>query len=383
MKKVLMLIALFTIIFSHGQVHESSNGGVGIGTSAPSSKLDIEQNLNGSTFVEITNTSTGNSARRGITAGNGTPGHSAFILSTSANYNTVPTWANSGVVGTDSQLLNGLVLRTASGKIRFQPNGTSDKIVFTENGSIGIGTNNPSATLEINKNFNGSAATYILNQSDSPKSRAILLVGEEPFGGNYGYLAHFNANYVGNWGDYTYGNSTWLSAGDVNGLNIIAGNSQGKIVFGTGPSEKMRLTANGNLGIGTTNPGSYKLAVNGNIHAKEVKVDLTGWLDYVFKEGYDLPTLSAVEQHIQEKGHLINIPSAREVEEKGIQLGEMNKLLLEKIEELTLYTLEQEKEIQKLKAQNSKIELLERENKKMVELGNRLHKIEQLLNQER
>ena len=359
MKKLLIPIASFTIIFSHGQVHETSNGGVGIGTSAPSSKLDIEQNLNGSTFVEITNTSTGNSARRGITAGNGTPGHSAFILSTSANYNTVPTWANSGVVGTDSQLLNGLVLRTSSGKIRFQPNGTSDKIVFTEYGSVGIGTNNPRATLEINKNFNGSAATFILNQSDSPKSRAILLVGKRPTGGNYGYLAHFNANYVGNWGDYTYGNSTWLSASDVNGLNIIAGNSQGKIVFGTGPSEKMRLTANGNLGIGTTNPGSYKLAVNGNIHVKEVKVDLTGWPDYVFKEGYDLPTLSAVEQHIQEKGHLINIPSAKEVEENGIQLGEMNKLLLEKIEELTLYLIQLKNENKKIHELEEKLAVME------------------------
>nr|WP_299170382.1 hypothetical protein [uncultured Allomuricauda sp.] len=105
------------------------------------------------------------------------------------------------------------------------------------------------------------------------------------------------------------------------------------------------LSVDQSVGIGTTNPGSYKLAVNGNIRAKEIKVE-TGWADYVFKEGYDLPTLEEVEQHIKEKGHLINIPSAKEVEENGIQLGEMNKLLLEKIEELTLYAIQQQKEIQ-------------------------------------
>ncbi len=100
----------------------------------------------------------------------------------------------------------------------------------------------------------------------------------------------------------------------------------------------------GNVGIGTTAPDS-KLAVNGDIHAQEVKVDLVGWPDYVLKEGYDLPSLKEVEQHIREKGHLINIPSATEVEENGIQLGEMNKLLLEKIEELTLYTIHQEEKL--------------------------------------
>ncbi|SFC66612.1 hypothetical protein SAMN04487891_1202 [Flagellimonas taeanensis] len=104
---------------------------------------------------------------------------------------------------------------------------------------------------------------------------------------------------------------------------------------------------NGNVGIGTASPDA-KLAVNGNIHAKEVKVDLTGWPDYVFTSDYDFPTLKEVEKHIKEKGHLINIPSAKEVEENGIELGVMNKLLLEKIEELTLYILEQEKRIKKL-----------------------------------
>ncbi|WP_422080335.1 fibronectin type III domain-containing protein [Ulvibacterium sp.] len=104
----------------------------------------------------------------------------------------------------------------------------------------------------------------------------------------------------------------------------------------------------GNVGIGTTTIGTWKLAVGGRIRAEEVNVE-TGWADYVFTEGYDLPTLEEVERHIQEKGHLINIPSAKEVEANGIEIGEMNKLLLEKIEELTLYILQQQKQIEQLK----------------------------------
>src|SRR5690606_14357225 len=94
-------------------------------------------------------------------------------------------------------------------------------------------------------------------------------------------------------------------------------------------------------------PGTWKLAVNGNIRAKEIKVE-TGWSDFVFEEGYELPTLGEVAQHIKEKGHLKDIPSAKEVKENGIFLGEMDAKLLQKIEELTLYTIQQEKQLHNL-----------------------------------
>ncbi len=89
------------------------------------------------------------------------------------------------------------------------------------------------------------------------------------------------------------------------------------------------------VGIGTRDTQGYKLAVNGKIRAKEIKVD-TGWSDFVFYDNYELPTLIEVENHIKEKGHLKDIPSAKEVEENGIFLGEMDAKLLQKVEELTL-----------------------------------------------
>jgi len=125
---------------------------------------------------------------------------------------------------------------------------------------------------------------------------------------------------------------------------------RGNLRLGTSPSITSdpitHLTINkyGNVGIGTSAPDA-KLSVKGQVHAQEVKVDLNGAIapDYVFKEGYDLKSLEEVQDHIQEHGHLPNIPSAQEMEANGIQLGEMNMKLLEKIEELTLYLIESKK----------------------------------------
>tara|TARA_R110002050_G_scaffold183172_1_gene316641 strand:+ start:737 stop:1642 length:906 start_codon:yes stop_codon:yes gene_type:complete len=106
--------------------------------------------------------------------------------------------------------------------------------------------------------------------------------------------------------------------------------------------------SNGSVGIGTQSPGTYKLAVNGNMRAKEIKVETANWPDYVFDKEYNLPTLKEVEAHIEKEGRLINIPSAEEMQADGVRLGEMSKLLLEKIEELTLYIIDQEKRIEHL-----------------------------------
>jgi hypothetical protein len=107
----------------------------------------------------------------------------------------------------------------------------------------------------------------------------------------------------------------------------------------------------GNAALGTQNPGGYKLAVAGNIHAYEIVVE-TGWSDYVFADDYKLMPLTEVEAHIKEHKHLPGVPSAKDVAEKGVSVGQMESTLLAKVEELTLHLIEQEKRIQKLEAEN-------------------------------
>lgn len=104
------------------------------------------------------------------------------------------------------------------------------------------------------------------------------------------------------------------------------------------------------------------LDINGIIRTKEVRIEATGWADFVFNKEYQLPTLSEVENHIKEYNHLPDIPSESEVLKDGISVGEMQIKLLQKIEELTLYVIDLKKENEK---QESRIQVLEKENQKL------------------
>lgn len=119
------------------------------------------------------------------------------------------------------------------------------------------------------------------------------------------------------------------------------------------------------VGIGTTSTGSHLLAVDGSIGAREIIVEGNSWSDFVFEEGYELPSLQQVENYISKKGHLKDIPSAVEIENNGIPLGEMDALLLQKIEELTLYVIEINKQNQDLQRE---IESLSNANKDLQSL---------------
>ncbi|RZJ76953.1 MAG: hypothetical protein EOO45_00280 [Flavobacterium sp.] len=123
----------------------------------------------------------------------------------------------------------------------------------------------------------------------------------------------------------------------------------------------------GNVGIGTLNP-LEKLSVKGKIRAQEVKVDMNGWADFVFTDHYKLLSLDSLANYIQMNKHLPGIPSTAEVLQNGIALGEMNKNLLQKVEELSLYAIEQNKII---KAQATDLKMQKETNllvKKEIEL---------------
>ncbi|WP_156308946.1 hypothetical protein [Sphingobacterium endophyticum] len=153
----------------------------------------------------------------------------------------------------------------------------------------------------------------------------------------------------------TYG---WNSAQPFSGIlpngggTVRALTKVGKLAIG----ENLMVAFNGNVGIGTLNPSS-KLSVNGTVRAKEVRVEASPWPDYVFQDGYDLPSLTDVKNHIERYGHLPEVPSASTVEKEGIDLGKMNALLLKKIEELTLHLIEKEERINSL---DERIKLLEK-----------------------
>ncbi|HEY8959976.1 hypothetical protein [Chitinophaga sp.] len=127
--------------------------------------------------------------------------------------------------------------------------------------------------------------------------------------------------------------------------NVFSVNSYG--------TSLLMIKANGNVGIGTTAPGTNKLAVEGTIAARRVKVTQAAtWPDYVFEQDYPLPSLQKTEAFIRENKHLPEVPSAKEVAENGQDLGDMNAILLKKVEELTLHLIAMQKEIMEVKATN-------------------------------
>ena len=147
-----------------------------------------------------------------------------------------------------------------------------------------------------------------------------------------------------------------------NKLYIENSNTTTPLIYGDFATDQLGINTN-------TIPTGYTMAVNGKMIGEELKIQLVAnWPDFVFNKDYNLPTLTEVEKHILENGYLRDVPNAKEVSENGILLGEMNAKLLQKIEELTLYTIQQEKEIQQQKEINKNLE-------------KRLQKIEALLTQ--
>jgi len=178
---------------------------------------------------------------------------------------------------------------------------------------IGGGSFHANITDPIPSGYESNACYYIFG------ARAVLNGTIETYPTN-GVVSAFWAK------DYIQGTKTW------------AGYFDGKSYFSD------------SVGIGTKNIGGYHLAVGGKIRAAEVKVEELPWSDFVFDNDYRLMKLSDIEKYIIENKNLPGIPTSQEIQQNGINLGEMNAKLLQKIEELTLYIIDQNKRIEELES---------------------------------
>jgi hypothetical protein len=278
-------------------------------------------------------------------------------------------------------------------------NATSEHITVTLNGKVGIGRENPAWTLDVNGPIasEGQAVLAVnetdinigdISSNDGYRNNLSLLTGDTKRlsingDGNIGIgmlPASHRLTILSQNDNVLALKSTSHSVLDIDcgpGLNSyvrfsnnsnarwdLASESGGSFRLYDYGSAKRRLvvTESGNIGIGVDNP-DQKLTVDGQVRCEEVKIEIIAGSgpDFVFEKDYNLPSLTSIESYIKENKHLPEVPSAKEMEKNGVNVGEMEMLLLKKIEELTLYVIEQNKkiehqsnELQQQKAANEK-----------------------------
>ena len=188
----------------------------------------------------------------------------------------------------------------------------SDSMTITSSGNVGIGTPNPTTSRlhVVGPENNGTNSALRITSG----SQHLLIDGNE---------------------------IDTLSSGGL----YLNNNTANDVILAMG---------GGGVGIGTTNPGGFRLAVSGSIHAEEIVVE-TGWSDFVFDPDYELLSLEQVEAHISKHGHLPDIPSAKEVSAHGVRVGEMHSKLLQKVEELTLHLIDMNKRVRSLEEENARL----------------------------
>jgi hypothetical protein len=223
-------------------------------------------------------------------------------------------------------------------------NGLQDRMTILENGFVGINTNAPAYRLHVN----GDA----------------FISGDFTVGGNFKVLGDIQAGRDVKAGRDVLADRNVEAKVDVKAAQDVLAerNVEAKKNIKAGDDltiENDLFVKNGRVGIGVdpnnpaTTPGTHKLYVGGSIIAEEVKVQLRGaWPDYVFDTAYTLPSLTQVDLFIQTHKHLPNIPSAKELAQNGLPLGEMQQLMMEKVEELYLHVINLEKQIKVLQAEN-------------------------------
>jgi hypothetical protein len=220
--------------------------------------------------------------------------------------------------------------------IQVEPNSAANALYINNAGNIGLGTSTPNRKLMIEGpdfELHDNYPFIFLNNSDATGNAGISFRYEN----DYRAWIYFDDYY------------------DVLRLNAEAGG---------GYRNDLVIKNDGRVCLGTTTAATgYTLSVNGKVACTEVLVEAAAnWPDYVFREDYRLMSLSELEASIKENNHLPGIPSASEIEDQGFELGGMQQMVLRKVEELTLYVIEQGKQITDLQ---DKITTLEKENQEL------------------
>ncbi|WP_051289279.1 hypothetical protein [Chryseobacterium daeguense] len=262
----------------------------------------------------------------------------------------------SGSDGLDINWYGGVKLQTSNGLFQ-----------LLQNGNVGIGTSTPVEKLDV---VGGVVAGHS-HATEGVNGFAIRY--DDGTANNWGSLRSSAESYMafGVKADPVTGQG-WLSSTGTQNFHrvaFVAGNEGFK--FFTTPSQQIALNAP------VTMNEIMKISTNGNallqgkFEAKEVKVTLTPTADFVFEENYNLPKLEEIEKHIKEKKHLPEIASASVMEKEGVNIGEFQIKLLQKIEELTLYSIDQNKQIKQLQEDNKRLKIQSEEIndlKKQVQL---------------
>lgn len=301
MKKHLLTIAFalsMGIAFSQTQTNKfPDDGNVGIGTTSPQSKLDVKGDI------------TANSVIRALNPNNN---QSMVFL---------------GWLDNVARLRIGGSGIGAGGGFDLQITGDQSIMRFLNNGNIGVGTTNPATKFDINGGLSVSGANPINGINNFRNSIQIKAPSHGAIVYNPGEATELMFGFHSN-GNFYWGNSTTYAMELSN-----AGNAK---IYNT-------LAVGGNLKTGSV------LSVKGKIAAQEVEVTTSNWPDYVFEEGYQIQSLAEIESFIKTNKHLPEIPNSEQVANEGVKLGEMNKLLLKKVEELTLHVISLRKELDEVK----------------------------------